>query len=114
MAPPAGLTPEGKRLWRELVADVECVTAGPPAAASLVIVDQVVRAQDRLVEVRSKLASDGITTDGSRGQTRPHPLLVMERQLVAEVINGLERLELRPSRIRGARDLALARELTLG
>jgi Phage terminase, small subunit len=112
--PPADVSKTSKQLWRDLVADVECVSGGPPAAASLVIVEDVVRARERLVEIRVALAADGVTVSGSRGQKRPHPLLIIERQLVAEIATALDRLELRPSRIRGARLVAEARSLTVG
>jgi hypothetical protein len=114
IAPPSGLAPASQRLWRALVNDVECVTDGPPAAASLVVVEEVIRARERLAEVRKTLADEGVTVSGSRGQLRPHPLLVMERQLVGEIVNGLERLELRPSKIRGMRQFSQARDLTRG
>lgn len=112
--PPVGLSAPSKQLWRDLVKDVECLTDGPAAAASLVVVDEIVRARERVTQVRETLAGDGVTATGSRGQARPHPLLVIERQLVAEIMNGLERLELRPSKIRNARALAEVRALTRG
>jgi hypothetical protein len=110
--PPAGLSTASRRLWAELVTDVAVVTDGRPAASSLVLIEEVLRARDRLAEIRETLATDGVTVVGSRGQTRPHPLLAIERQLVAEISNGLARLELRPSRIRGMRDFQEARALT--
>jgi hypothetical protein len=114
IAPPPGLTTGSRRLWAELLTDLECVTDGRPAAASLVVLEDVLRARDRLAVIRKTLAKEGVTVAGSRGQTRPHPLLVIERQLVAEVARGLERLEMRPSRLRSARNFAEVRALTRG
>jgi hypothetical protein len=112
--PPPGLSTASRRLWAELVGDVEVITDGRPAASSLVLLEEVLRARERLEEIRQTLATDGITVVGSRGQTRPHPLLAIERQLVAEISNSLARLELRPSRIRSMRDFQEIRALTRG
>jgi hypothetical protein len=112
--PPVELSPDGKALWRSLVADVESVTDGPAAASSLMVVDELVRAHERLAEVRTELSRAGVTATGSRGQVRPHPLLGIERRLANDIVNSLDRLELRPSRIRTARQLAEIRELTRG
>ena len=108
------LSSDGKAMWRALVADLEAVTDGPAAASSLMVVEELVRARERLVEVRAELSRTGVTATGSRGQVRPHPLLGIERRLANDIVNSLERLELRPSRIRTARQLADIRELTRG
>jgi hypothetical protein len=114
MAPPDDLSTASKELWQGLFEDVRCVTDGPPGAASLLVLEELLRARERLLEVRHSLQVDGITVKGSRGQARPHPLLTLERQLVAEITNSLDRLELRPSRIRNARLLETARALSRG
>lgn len=92
---PAGLTQESRALWCGLRADLEAVNAGAATAeVDLVVLEQVLRARDRLQEVSEKLDSDGVTVTGSKDQVRPHPLLSVERALRAEVVAGLKQLGL--------------------
>lgn len=92
---PAGLTQESRDLWCGLRADLEAVNAGAATAeVDLVVLEQVLRARDRLRAVSTKLDSDGVTVTGSKDQVRPHPLLSVERALRAEVAAGLKQLGL--------------------
>jgi P27 family predicted phage terminase small subunit len=71
------------------------VNAGAATAeVDLVVLEQVLRARDRLQEVSTKLDADGVTVTGSKNQVRPHPLLSVERALRAEVMAGLKQLGL--------------------
>jgi P27 family predicted phage terminase small subunit len=71
------------------------VNAGAGTAeVDLVVLEQVLRARDRLQAVSTKLDADGVTVTGSKDQVRPHPLLSVERALRAEVVAGLQQLGL--------------------
>ncbi len=94
--PPADLSEASAALWPGLVADLEAAKAG--AEVDLILLADVLRARDRVTEVRAILHSEGLTTTGSKGQTRPHPLLDVEASLRREVAVGLDRLQLSPAR----------------
>jgi len=92
---PEGLTKESQDLWCGPRADLEAVNAGAATAeVDLVVLEQVLRARDRLQAVSTKLDADGVTVTGSKDQVRPHPLLNVERVLRAEVVAGLKQLGL--------------------
>jgi P27 family predicted phage terminase small subunit len=92
---PERLTQDSRDLWAGLRADLEAVNAGAATAeVDLVVLEQVLRARDRLHAVSKKLDSDGVTVTGSKDQVRPHPLLSVERALRAEVVAGLKQLGL--------------------
>ncbi len=93
---PADLSEASAVLWPGLVADLEAAGAG--AEVDLMLLADVLRARDRLAQVREILAAEGLTTTGSKGQTRPHPLLDVEASLRREVAVGLDRLQLSPAR----------------
>ncbi len=93
---PADLSEASAALWPGLVADLEAANAG--AEVDLILLADVLRARDRLAQVREILAAEGLTTTGSKGQTRPHPLLDVEASLRREVAVGLDRLGLSPNR----------------
>ncbi len=62
----------------------------------MLLLADVLRAMDRLAGCREVLDREGLTTEGSTGQTRPHPLLVAESVLRREIAAGFERLHLTP------------------
>jgi P27 family predicted phage terminase small subunit len=89
---PADLSAQSRAAWLGLAADVEQTLGG--AAVDFDALADHLRAKDRLVQVRAVLAVEGLTVSGSKGQTRPHPLLVTESVLRREVAQGLTRLSL--------------------
>jgi hypothetical protein len=91
--PPAGLSAESQVLWAGFAADLIGIH-GALADVDGLLLEEVLRTRDRLDQVREKLAADGPTVTGSRGQTRPHPLLDMERALQRDMAVGLKRLGL--------------------
>lgn len=62
------------------------------AEADLLALANVLRAEDRLAVVKVVLDAEGPTVTGSRGQTRPHPLLVSEAVLRREIATGMTAL----------------------
>jgi len=89
---PADLSPESAELWPGMARDVKATMGG--AAIDFVVLHDLLRARDRLAEVRAVLAAEGLTVAGSKGQSRPHPLLVTESVLRREVGQGLKALRL--------------------
>ncbi len=89
---PADLSPESQGDWPGLDADVT-VTLGAAALDFSMLAD-VLRGRDRLAQVRDVLGREGLTVTGSKGQTRPHPLLITESVLRREVADGYKRLRL--------------------
>jgi Phage terminase, small subunit len=71
---------------------------GQAGEVDALLLAELLRTCDRLAQVREQLSSDGLTVTGSQDQTRPHPLLGIERQLVAELAARLERLRRTPAR----------------
>lgn len=67
------------------------------AEVDLLLLEHALRAMDRLEGVRMVLDREGLTVEGSKGQTRPHPLLVAEGVLRREVAASLERLGIGPT-----------------
>ncbi len=94
--PPVDLSGASAMLWAGLVADLEAAKAG--AEVDLILLADLLRARDRLAQVRDILTAEGLTTTGSKGQTRPHPLLDVEASLRREVAVGFDRLQLSPAR----------------
>ena len=90
--PPADLSEESRALWPGLAADVRATTGG--AVVDYLVLADALRAQDRLAQVRATLAVEGVTIAGSKGQTRPHPLLIAERTLRRDVAEAFARLGL--------------------
>lgn len=93
---PSGLSEASAALWPRLVTDLRD-TSGV-AEVDLLLLEDVLRAMDRLATVREVLATDGITVTGSKDQIRPHPLLVTESVLRRDIAAGFERLKLAPNR----------------
>ena len=89
---PAGLSPESVALWPGLAADLATITGG--AATDYRALADVLHVEDRLRQVRAALDAEGVTVSGSKGQTRPHPLLVSEATLVRAVRDGYASLRL--------------------
>jgi len=65
-----------------------------PNELDSMMIENVVPAQEELEAVSARIARDGVTVPGSKGQLRPHPLIQVERALRDDVARGLERLSL--------------------
>ncbi len=87
---PADLSELSRQRWPGLAADVTTTMGG--AEADFAALAAVLRAEDRLAVLRAVLDAEGPTVTGSRGQTRPHPLLVSEAVLRREIASGMDAL----------------------
>ena len=91
---PRDLSATARALWPGLASDVAQLNAG--AAVDFLLLAELLRTQDRLDEIRAVLRNEGLTIPGSKGQTRPHPLLVTEAVYVRAVAAAYARLRLSP------------------
>ncbi len=89
---PDDLSAESRALWPGLAADVGVTMGG--AQVDFVQLADVLRAADRLSQLRVVLDTEGPTVAGSKNQTRPHPLLVSESVLRREVADGFRKLRI--------------------
>ncbi len=110
-APPPDLSVESQAVWPGLAADLEAATGG--SEVDLALLADLLRARDRLAQVRAVLALDGPTVAGSKGQTRAHPLIVTESVLRREIAAGFDALLLSP-RHRGFLEVTAAGRLRPG
>src|SRR5436190_23682115 len=86
LEPPSDLSLESRERWPRFLADVAGTDdRGQACEVDALLLAELLRTCDRLAQVREQLSSDGLTVTGSQDQTRPHPLLGVERQLVAEL-----------------------------
>jgi hypothetical protein len=92
--PPADLGPEVRALWPGLAADLDVVKIGGAAEVNFMALAEVLRATDRLAQIRLILAEDGVAVTGSKDQVRPHPLLGLEVTLRRDILTGLRNLGL--------------------
>lgn len=91
---PADLSEASRSDWPGLASDVSATLGG--AETDWILLADVLRARDRLAQVAEVLNAEGVTVEGSKGQTRPHPLLNVEGELRRDIANGLEQLKLGP------------------
>lgn len=111
--PPRGLGAAGRRLWRSYVTEYKLRPDELQHLAS------ACRSFDELIRIEDELAAaPSLTTAGSKGQPRPHPLLEEARRHRATILALLTPITLSDddlderrslSKTRSARELALAR-----
>jgi len=89
---PADLSETSTALWVGLAADVRTALGG--AETDYLALADVLRAADRLAQIRAVLDAEGPTVAGSKNQMRPHPLLTAESVLRREVAQGMKALRL--------------------
>ena len=85
-APPKDLQVEGRKLWRDVVAEFE------PNAAELALLYQLCLTVDELAEMKAEMAEMGVVVAGSRGQPRVNPVLsaiAAHRRLVDQLVVAL-------------------------
>lgn len=93
--PPSDLSEDGRERWPGLVADVVAVNGR--SEVDIRRLAELMRAEDRLAEVRGAL-NGAVTTKGSTGQVRAHPLLQVEAALARQVAEGYAALRLSADR----------------
>jgi phage terminase small subunit len=73
--PPIGLKKDGKTFWMAVTTRYEILGHHRP------LLEQACRCLDRAAEIRKKIDNEGLTICSAKGEVRPHPLLVAERDL---------------------------------
>ena len=98
--PPVHFTSETKRIWQEIIDEYAI-----DDAAGLRILRVALEAFDRAQAARATIDKDGMTVKDKFGQTKPHPLLPIERDSRAAFLAGLKalNLDLEPLRDRPGR-----------
>ena len=98
--PPVHFTSETKRIWQEIIDEYTI-----DDAAGLRILRVALEAFDRSQAARATIDKDGMTVKDKFGQTKPHPLLPIERDSRAAFLAGLKalNLDLEPLRDRPGR-----------
>jgi hypothetical protein len=86
--PPKGLGPRGRAMWRQVVREWE------PGPAERVLLVECCRTADELDVMRRQIDRDGPTVPGSKGQARPHPLLLEVQRHRASMVRLLKALDL--------------------
>ena len=86
---PDHLSPESKRIWREVVQEYSL-----DDAAGLRILRVALESFDRAQAARKAIDRDGMTTRDKAGQLKSHPLLPIERDSRAAFLAGLKALNL--------------------
>src|SRR4051794_37843093 len=95
---PPQLSPEGRRMWRELQAEYQITDAG-----GLAILGAACEAFDRMREAQKLIAAEGMVSTDRFGQANPHPAVTIERDSRSQLLADLKalNLDLEPIRDRG-------------
>ena len=88
-APPAGLSREAKKWWREITDEYGISDSG-----GLLLLRTALEALDRMRQAQKAIKKDGATVLDRFEQRKPHPLLVIERDSRAAMIQALKALNL--------------------
>lgn len=100
IAAPKHLSVESKKIWKEILDEYSIEDA-----AGLRILRVALESFDRAQSAREAIDKDGMTVKDKAGQTKPHPLLPIERDSRAAFLSGLKslNLDLEPLRDRPGR-----------
>lgn len=85
---PTGLGAAGRRLWRDTSGVYEL------RADELLLLDKACRTADDLARLEQEMAGESLTTIGSAGQVRAHPLLAELRGMRLVLAKLLGQLDL--------------------
>ena len=87
--PPDHLSDEAKKIWKDILAEYSIEDA-----AGLRILRVSLESFDRAQSARQAIDGEGMTVQDKFGQTKPHPLLAIERDSRAAFLAGLKALNL--------------------
>lgn len=91
-APPKHLSADARRLWTRLCTDFHL-----DDAAANALLRAACEAFDRVEQCRKAIASSGPVVTDRFGQSKPHPLLAVERDARGQMIMALRAMRLAPS-----------------
>jgi phage terminase small subunit len=97
--PPAGYTPEARKLWQDVL------DGWSIDAAALVLLDAACTALMRVRQAQAILTRDGIVSSDRFGQAKTHPAILVERDSKQTLLQSLKalNLDLEPLRDRPGR-----------
>lgn len=87
--PPKGLSAEAKRRWRAIQTEYRIADS-----AGLQVLTTYAEAFDRMRSAQQRIDKDGATYVDRFGQVKAHPLLPVERDARAAMLNALKCLNL--------------------
>ena len=95
---PGHLSEDSRRTWKELIENFDI--SDPEG---LDILRFGLEARDRATRAREEIDRQGMTMQDKWGQTKPHPLLPVERDARSSYLSALKQLGLEkdPARMRG-------------
>lgn len=85
--PPKGLSPEGRRMWKEIIAEY-----GIDDSVGLQLLRSACEAFDICQMAQSKIRAEGMTITDRHLQVKPHPLLAAMRDARSSMLNALKAL----------------------
>jgi P27 family predicted phage terminase small subunit len=91
---PQGLHKAGQGLWKAVLGDL--ASDWELTVAELHVLERACECADRIDELEAEISSDGLTTEGSRGQTILHPAVAECRQWKLTEAKLLGSLDLAP------------------
>ncbi len=86
--PPADLKKEGRKLWREILTDLDL------DGHEMALLRGACRTTDRLEAIAAELEAAPLTVTNFKGDEVPHPLLVEQRQQLQSLARTLSSLRL--------------------
>lgn len=86
--PPKGLKSRGRRFWKDVVSAYEL------RVDELILLEFAAKTIDLLADLEEAMSGQSLTTKGSMGQEREHPLLSEARQQRAQLNRTLAQLDL--------------------
>ena len=86
---PVGLTPASSTWWKTLIDDYDITDA-----AGLLLLENAMRARDRMEQASELIAEHGAVTVDRYGQLRPNPATTIERDSRAAMQSALKALNL--------------------
>ena len=87
--PPIGLSPESAIWWSTILAEYQIEDP-----AGLLLLENLVRARDRMGEASRLIEQHGAVTTDRFGQLRPNPATILERDSRAAMQSALKALNL--------------------
>src|ERR1044071_3548470 len=87
--PPAVLPPEARRMWQQLQQEYAISDEG-----GLIILSAACEAFSRMREAQSLVDKEGLTVEDRFGQKKPHPAIIVERNMRTQMLAALKQLNL--------------------
>src|SRR4051794_759408 len=87
--PPAKLPPEARGMWQQLQQEYGIVDEG-----GRVVLAAACEAFARMREAQALVDKEGLTVEDRFGQKKPHPAIIVERDMRTQILAALKQLNL--------------------